>query len=145
MKVLDLSCAHDHRFEGWFESDDDWAAQRDNAMLACPLCGDTQVERVPSAPRLNLSGARGDDAPKQEVVSPGAVQAHWLRAMREVIKRTEDVGERFADEARRIHHGEAQARGIRGRASQQQTEELLEEGIEVMPLPMPALLKEPLQ
>lgn len=144
MKVLDLRCANDHRFEGWFDSDDDWLAQRDNAMLACPLCGDKAVERRPSAPRLNLSSAGGGDD-KREVMSPGAVQAQWLRAMREVVRRTEDVGERFADEARRIHYGEVEARGIRGKATQQQTESLLDEGIEVMPLPMPALLKEPLQ
>ncbi|TMH00761.1 MAG: DUF1178 family protein, partial [Betaproteobacteria bacterium] len=57
MKVLNLRCAHDHRFEGWFASDDDYQSQRERGLVECPLCGDAAVERLPSAPRLNLSGA----------------------------------------------------------------------------------------
>jgi hypothetical protein len=68
-----------------------------------------------------------------------------MRAVREVIAKTEDVGERFADEARKMHYGEAEERGIRGQATREQTEALLDEGIAVMPLPMPAALKETLQ
>lgn len=68
-----------------------------------------------------------------------------MRAVREVIAKTEDVGERFAEEARKMHYGEAEERGIRGQATPEQTEALLDEGIAVMPLPMPAALKETLQ
>jgi len=70
-------------------------------------------------------------------VVPLAVQAAWLHAVRQVLAYTEDVGERFAEEARRIHHGEAPERGIRGKASPTETQALLDEGIAVMPLPIP--------
>jgi hypothetical protein len=69
----------------------------------------------------------------------------WLKAIRHVLANTEDVGERFADEVRCIHYGEADERGIRGQATADEREALREEGIEVMPLPLPAALKEPLQ
>jgi hypothetical protein len=73
------------------------------------------------------------------------LQSQWLRAVRHVMKSTEDVGERFPEEARRIHYGEVEERGIRGRASRKDAEALREEGIEVMPLPIPDALKGPVQ
>ena len=72
-------------------------------------------------------------------------QAAWLKMVRHVLAHTEDVGERFAEEARRIHYGESRERNIRGQASREETAELIEEGIGVMPLSLPAGLKEPLQ
>jgi hypothetical protein len=72
-------------------------------------------------------------------------QVQWLKAIRHVLASTEDVGERFAAEARRIHYGETAERGIRGQATASEREALLDEGIEVMPLHVPAALKEPLQ
>ncbi len=143
MKVLDLRCAQDHRFEGWFASDEDQASQRERGLLACPLCGETDVQRLPSAPRLNL----GATQPAENLALPAAddLQAQWLRAMRRMLERTEDVGERFAEEARRIHYGEVPQRGIRGQASRSDAEALQEEGIEVMALPLPPSLKGPLQ
>lgn len=142
MKVLDLRCAHDHRFEGWFADDADFASQRERGLLECPVCADRTVERLPSAPRLNLSHA---SAQAQPVTRAEDLQALWLRAVRHVLQHTEDVGERFAEEARRIHYGEAENRGIRGRATPEETEALAEEGIEVVPLPVPEALKNPLQ
>jgi hypothetical protein len=73
------------------------------------------------------------------------MQAAWLKMVRHVMANTEDVGEKFAEEARRIHYGESEERGIRGKASQEETEALIEEGISVVPLPVPKALKEPLQ
>jgi hypothetical protein len=143
MKVLNLRCAHDHRFEGWFASDDDYQSQRERSLVECPLCSDKAVERMPTAPRLNLSSAK--ETPQQEVVSAPQLQSLWMQAVRHVLANTEDVGERFAEEARRIHYGEADQRGIRGKASREDTESLLEEGIEVMPLPIPAGLEGPVQ
>jgi hypothetical protein len=143
VKVLDLRCAQDHRFEGWFASDADEASQRERGLLVCPLCGDADVQRLPSAPRLNLGAA----APVETMAlpAPDDLQAQWLQAVRRVIERTEDVGERFAEEARRIHYGEVPQRGIRGQASSNEAAALKEEGIEVMALPLPAALKGPLQ
>lgn len=153
MKVLNLRCTQDHGFEGWFSSEDDFQAQNQRAVIECPLCGDTGVTRLPSAPRLNLSGARaptpGTDALTAATAAPAAVpglvpadmKAHWLQAVRQVLANTEDVGERFPEEARRIHYGETGQRGIRGQASAQERAELAEEGIEVMALLLPAALK----
>ena len=139
MKVLNLRCAQDHRFEGWFASDEDYASQGERGLVACPLCGDSEVQRLPSAPRLNLSGAR--EQATLALPAPDDMQAKWLRAVRDVMVRTEDVGERFAEEARRIHYGEVEERGIRGRASRDEAQALADEGIAVMSLPVPAALK----
>ena len=143
MKVIDLRCHNGHGFEGWFASDEEFLEQNGRRMIACPLCDDSVIVRLPSAPRLNLSGAR--EVVAAEPVAEVDVQAQWLRAVRHVLANTEDVGERFANEARRIHYGDAAERGIRGQATPGEREALRDEGIEVMPLPVPAALKEPLQ
>jgi len=145
MKVLNLRCANGHGFEGWFASDDDFMAQNGDSRIECPLCGDHIVSRVPSAPRLNLSGAQEPAARAVGETAAVDPQALWLKAVRHLMANTEDVGDRFAEEARRIHYGEATERGIRGEATPQQREALQEEGIEVMALPLPRALKGPLQ
>ena len=165
MKVLNLQCAHQHDFEGWFGSEDDFQGQLTRGLVECPLCGDRQVTKQLSAPRLNLSTSRGErevSAPKTEVTTPSAVptpapaqevtsmspaqvQAAWLQAVQHVMANTEDVGQRFAEEARKMHYGESEERGIRGQATPEQTRDLLEEGISVMPLPIPDALKGPVQ
>ncbi len=174
MKVLNLRCSNGHGFEGWFQSEDDFAAQSQGALLQCPLCSDADVMRMPSAPRLNLSGTRGDSPPRaaragevapnqgadasaaraagQDAPTAGlpaelsaSLQAAWLQAVRKLVQSTEDVGTRFAEEARRIHYGESEQRGIRGEATPQEREALLEEGIETIVIPVPLALKEPLQ
>ena len=148
VKVLDLHCSQHHSFEGWFASEDDFQAQLSRGQVECPLCGDTAVSKKLSAPRLNL-GATQPEARQEvkEVVNmpDASLQAAWLKMVRHVMANTDDVGERFAEEARRIHYGETEERGIRGQASREETEELLEEGIGVLPLPIPKALKGPLQ
>jgi hypothetical protein len=151
MKVLNLQCTHGHGFEGWFGSEDDFRSQLERGLVECPMCGETSVTKLPSAPRLNL-GAQPEPAPaaapkKDDVVTvpDQALQKAWLKMVRHVMANTEDVGERFADEARKIHYGETEERGIRGQASPEQTRELLEEGIGVLPLPIPKALKGPVQ
>ena len=165
MKVLDLQCGNAHGFEGWFASEDDFQSQLARSLVECPLCGDHGIIKKLSAPRLNLGATRRGDAPSNDkpdgesgdenaaqvpaVQAPTAPaqehSAEWMKMARKLIANTEDVGERFADEARRIHYGEAKERGIRGQASQEQTMELLEEGIPVMPMAFPKALKETLQ
>ncbi len=150
MKVLNLRCGNDHRFEGWFASDDDFASQGERGLMACPICSDQAITRLPSAPRVNLLG-RGDDARSAasvEAVLPAQAekqQAQWLRAVREMLASTEDVGERFVEEARRIHYGEAEQRGIRGQASREDAASLRDEGIEVLSVALPEAVKGPLQ
>ena len=154
MKVLDLQCSHHHSFEGWFASQDDFESQLARGLVACPLCADTTIIKKLSAPRLNLAAPRAEPGPAQQAhavaqqvasMTPEQMQAAWLQVTRQVLRQTEDVGERFADEARRIHHGETEPRNIRGQASAEETEALLEEGIAVMPLVLPEALKGPVQ
>jgi hypothetical protein len=145
MKVFDLQCSEGHSFEGWFGSENDFQDQLGRGLVECPLCGDTGVAKMLSAPRLNLGAA--EPQPRQELVSTpdASMQAAWLKMVRHVMANTEDVGERFPEEARRMHYGESEERGIRGQASARETEALLEEGIGVLPLPVPKALKQPLQ
>ena len=144
MKVLNLCCAEGHGFEGWFASEDAFAAQSAGGQIACPLCGGTEISRLPSAPRLNVAR---HSAPAAEAAqgTPMTLQSQWLRAVRHVMSSTEDVGDRFAEEARRIHYGEVEERGIRGRATSEDAEALREEGIAVVALPLPEALKGPIQ
>jgi hypothetical protein len=153
MKVLNLRCSNGHGFEGWFASDEEFMEQNGAGLLQCPLCADSVVTRLPSAPRLNLSGARETPSEPNTVVAvppapgptPQDLQALWLKAVRHVLAHTEDVGERFVEEARRIHYGEAPERGIRGQATREQHEQLIDEGIEIIALPLPRSLDGPLQ
>lgn len=149
MKVLDLQCAHGHGFEGWFGSEDDFQSQLARQLVQCPVCGDADVSKKLSAPRLNLGAAAPSAPPASEGLPAGSVderrQAAWLQMVRHVLAHTEDVGSQFAEEARRIHYGEAAERNIRGQASREETEALLDEGIPVLPLPLPKGLKGPLQ
>ncbi|MDO8720315.1 MAG: DUF1178 family protein [Polaromonas sp.] len=166
MKVLNLQCAHQHSFEGWFGSEDDFQTQLARGLIECPMCADKGIQKMPSAPRLNLGGhpardviekssetqhpARPASDHPDDVAAvrtpPGAnsaSQGAFLKALRQAVANTEDVGDRFTHEVRRMHYGEAEARSIRGQASLKETAELLEEGIDVLPLP--PSIKETLQ
>ncbi len=146
MKVLDLQCAQSHGFEGWFASSDDFESQLVRGLVECPICADRSIVKLLSAPRLNFGGSAAEPPPVASIASaPDSPQARWLRAVRKVVAETEDVGERFAVEARRIHHGEAPERGIRGQTTAGQAEALRDEGIAFLTLALPAALKETLQ
>ena len=146
MKVLNLQCSHGHGFEGWFASNQAFETQLADGLVECPICGGKDVNKCLSAPRLNLGGAR-DPAASAHEQSSSEAQRHgrWLRAVRELMASTEDVGDRFAAEARRIHHGEVKERGIRGQATREETAALADEGIAVMQIALPSALKETLQ
>ncbi|MEI6546427.1 MAG: DUF1178 family protein [Burkholderiales bacterium] len=162
MKVFDLACEHDHSFEGWFGSTQDYDTQLARHLIECPMCASTSIRRMPSAPRLNLSGAserpavdrssseRGlvpqpSGASESGALAPRELQARLIEMARKLIASTEDVGDRFAQEARRIHYNEAPERAIRGVASMQEARELVDEGIDVMSIALPEALKQPLQ
>jgi hypothetical protein len=156
MKVLNLRCASGHVFEGWFASEDDFMGQNGRAQIECPLCADRVITRMPAAPRLNLSGAKAPEkastpaqapalAPSATPTADADMQTVWLSAVRKLMAQTEDVGTRFAEEARRIHYGESPHRGIRGHATPEQREALQEEGIETVAIPVPRTLEGPLQ
>lgn len=153
MKVLDLHCHEGHVFEGWFASEDDFQSQNQRGLVQCPWCGDSSISKRLSAPRLNLGAKPPASAPSKPTTNPGgqdsvalppALQAAWLELARKIAANTEDVGARFADEARRMHHGETEERAIRGQATPDEAAQLLDEGIAVLPLPLPVAAKETL-
>ena len=137
MIVFDLVCAQGHRFEGWFASGDAFEDQQKMKLVSCPMCDELQVERLPSARVRVPKGEAAVDAPKaadaQEAVS--GLPADLLARLREVVRKTEDVGERFTEEARKIHYNESPQRAIRGRATKEDAEALKDEGIEFQTLP----------
>jgi hypothetical protein len=155
MKVLNLQCELGHGFEGWFSDEQDYEQQLSSKLLICPLCESASITKLPSAPRLNLSGAKAiESAPasdnntdNNELISlpQSQQQRALLEAARQMMANTKDVGERFAEEARRMHYGEVEHKAIRGKASREEAVALREEGIEFMSMPLPAALKEPLQ
>ena len=140
MIVFDLLCAGGHRFEGWFASAKDFTSQNERRLVACPSCGSAQVERVPSATRANL-GAQApkvEKTPEMEGKDAFAIaQILYSRMLDELLAKSEDVGKQFPEEARRIHYNEVPARSIRGQATDQEHDELVDEGIPVARLPLP--------
>lgn len=173
MKVYNLACQLDHRFEGWFASEGDYLAQQDQGILACPICESTQINRMPSAPHIAKSGSRKRTSTSTElaIAKPASteglstalsgdvvaltgsdhsqleaqVQAAFLKGMRELMGRSEDVGNSFAEEARKIHYKESPERSIRGQSTLDEAEALRDEGIEIMAIPMMSALKNTLQ
>lgn len=132
MIVFDLKCREDHRFQGWFKNGGSFDAQAAAGEVACPICGDSAVEKAPMAPKLVK--ARGDGAERKALVV-----AEVKRVLADMRKKVEDncdyVGEKFPEEARKIHYGETESRGIYGEASKEEAEALAEEGIEVAAIP----------
>lgn len=160
LKVFDLQCDQSHIFEGWFSSHDDYDNQQARGLLTCPICNSATITKRLSAPRLNVSHLRkpqpaskdghANAASNQPAASttpstPNVanidtatitrLQAAVLQEIRNVIRKTENVGTRFAHEARLIHEGEAQERAIRGTATPEEREALAEDGINVLTLP----------
>ncbi len=138
MIVLNLCCEREHLFEGWFASSDAFETQCRNGQVQCPVCGSTSIVRRPSAPYVNTGApapAKPTPAPREAGPSAEAVAAALVAALRRASRESEDVGERFAEEARRMHYGEEDARNIKGKATRDELSELLEEGIAVLPLP----------
>jgi hypothetical protein len=161
MKVYNLACPLDHRFEGWFSSEDDCLSQQEKGMLACPICDSTQITRMPSAPHIAKSSSVAVSTSKEDVGATSGevvaltgndhsqleaqVQAAFLKGMRELMGKSEDVGTAFAEEARKIHYKEAPERSIRGQTTLDEAESLREEGIEVLAVPIMPAFKNTLQ
>jgi hypothetical protein len=148
MIVFDLLCGSGHRFEGWFGSAEDFASQRDRSLLSCPTCGSPKVARVPSATRANLGAPQpntpvpqGKDqvkSPEMEGKDPFAIaQMLYSRMLDDLLTKSEDVGREFPAEARKIFYKESAARPIRGQATDQEHQELVDEGIPVARIPVP--------
>ena len=136
MIIFDLKCAaQGHVFEAWFGSNEDYEAQRLRGLVACPICGAGEVEKAPMAPSVGAKGNRQAGAPPPEAVK--AILGEMAVAQKKMLEASEHVGDRFPDEARAIHLGDAEPRAIHGRASSADADSLREDGIEIAPLPFP--------
>lgn len=134
MIVFELICPDSHRFEGWFASAGDFEGQKARGLLACPVCGGSSIEKL-----LTAKIAKAGAGPACASALPAPAQRRSLNEFIDhILVNTVDVGKEFPAEARRIHRDEAPQRNIRGLATREETEELLEEGIAVMPLPIPS-------
>ena len=130
MIVFDLSCGGGHVFEAWFGSQQDYDGQRARGLVSCPVCCDPEVSKAPMAPRIATGSKPSTIDPREAMRVLTAMQAKMLAG-------SEDVGPRFAEEARAIHAGEAEDRQIHGRATPDEARKLIEEGVPVAPLPLP--------
>ena len=133
MIVFNLRCGHDHRFEAWFRSSEAYEGQVAAREVACPACGDTAVSKAPMAPRLATK--RGGAAPDPAAEFAGRMRRALAELRDHVEKNADYVGERFPEEARRIHYGETEPRAIYGEASSDEATALKEEGVEVARIP----------
>lgn len=143
MIIFDLKCAPaGHVFEAWFASSAAYEEQRGRGLVSCPLCSSAEIVKAPMAPAVPAKGNQRSGQTATELFSadPESVKvmlAAVAAVQRRLLEGSEAVGDRFADEARAIHLGDAEARPIHGRATREQAESLLDEGIPVAPLPFP--------
>jgi hypothetical protein len=142
MIVFDLRCGSGHRFEGWFNSAEDFSAQKKHKILECPTCGSPKVDRVPSAARLNLGSQEKPRAPEKtaqmEGKDPFAIaQMLYSKMLDDLLTKTEDVGKQFPEKARDIFYQRDEQRPIRGQATEEEHKDLLSEGIPVARFPVP--------
>lgn len=136
MILFQLKCEHDHEFEGWFKDSATYDAQSANGELSCPICGSANVGKALMAPRLRTSRQKEQaEEKKRQVAMAEATRTAMAEIRKQVEANCENVGTQFAEEARKIHYGEAEKRGIYGEASLKETAELIDEGIEVHALP----------
>ena len=141
MVVYDLACPREHRFEGWFESASSFESQREDGHVSCPLCNSREITRLPSAPyvrgRTETVAASEEMQEPMMMVAGDLVNALRQQVVQHILANTEDVGEGFAEAAREVHYGDAPVRNIRGVATQEELQELHDEGVDVMVLGMP--------
>ncbi|PRD40938.1 DUF1178 domain-containing protein [Phyllobacterium phragmitis] len=130
-----LLCDQEHEFEGWFRNNEDFDAQAARKLVSCPVCGSLKVEKALMAPSVSTSRAN-----EKIAVGMGEAQRALIEQMRELSRKVREgadfVGDKFAEEARKIHFGETDPRGIYGEATREEVTALVDEGVEIMPLPV---------
>lgn len=129
MILFTLRCASGHEFEAWFRDGDSFEAQQQAGEITCPDCGNGKVEKALMAPNLGRSHKKGPP------LSPAQMRAALVELRRQVETNCDYVGERFAEEARKIHYGEVDAHGIYGEATKEESRELADEGISFGQIP----------
>jgi hypothetical protein len=133
-----LRCTHDHEFEGWFRDNAGYEAQVERNVLECPVCGDRAIEKAVMAPAVSRARDAAPADPRADQRKAAAAQMlKMMRALREHVEANfENVGDRFPEEARRMHYGEVEKQEIYGEATREEVKDLLDEGVPVRPLPM---------
>ncbi|MFD1199103.1 DUF1178 family protein [Brucella gallinifaecis] len=130
-----LHCDHGHEFEGWFRDNADFDRQAEHKLVACPVCDSQEIQKSLMAPAVSTSRSK-----EQVAIAMDQAQKQVLEQMRELSRKIREnadyVGDQFAEEARKIHFGETEARGIYGEASKEDVHSLIEDGIDLMPLPV---------
>lgn len=146
MIVYDLTCPEGHRFEGWFGSSGDFAAQQKRGLVACPHCGSTAIAKAPMSPAVGRKGNQVADRVPVETrpmsnapMPPEVVKAleKLAEAQAQALKDSRWVGDKFAERSRAMHYGESAQETIHGEATMEEARDLLDEGIPVAPLPFP--------
>lgn len=135
MMRFSLHCDQSHEFEGRFRNNEDFDSQTARGLVQCPVCHSPKVTKALMAPSVTTGRTK-----EKIAATMGEAQRKLLDEMREISRKVKEnadyVGDRFAEEARKIHHGETEERGIYGEATQQEISSLVEDGVEVMPLPV---------
>jgi hypothetical protein len=145
MVVYNLVCKKEHRFEGWFPSYEEFQRQAEKKLISCPTCGSTRVEKLPHACAVHVKKeppvrtAKKAEQASPSPPTPAEFKEMLLRVHHYVKENFEDVGARFAEEARQIQRGKAEERPIHGTATLKETSELAEEGVPFIALPKPEL------
>ncbi|MBW8744969.1 MAG: DUF1178 family protein [Sphingomonas sp.] len=142
MIVFDLACGQGHVFEAWFGSSADYESQSESGLVSCPICGACKVSKAVMAPNVGAKGNRAPAAVPMRAGPPApaelkAALAALAKAQATALEGSEHVGERFAAEARAIHDGDAPERAIHGQATVKEAKALVEDGVPVVPLPLP--------
>lgn len=140
MMVFDLKCAKDHQFEAWFPSTGTFEKQAKSGAVACPVCGDTKIEKALMAPSVSGTRKKGRDGNSngnKAAMHAGQYMAALKELRQQVEKNCDYVGEKFPEEARKIHYGETETRNIYGEASDSDARDLQEEGVEFQRIPVP--------
>lgn len=139
MIVFDLKCGGGHVFEAWFGSSADYESQRERALIACPMCGDSGIDKAVMAPNVAAKGNRRSDTPAPGKPDPKQLIAALAEAQAKMLEGSQWVGMAFADKARAMHLGEEAHAPIHGQASAEEAKALIEEGVAVAPLPLPVV------
>jgi len=155
MIVFDLTCDNGHPFEGWFGSSGDFSSQQEQGLLVCPQCGSADIIKAPMAPAVPRKGNQGTarsqemqiEEPPQEASRPvanaplppevAAALGKLAEAQAKALKDSKWVGKEFAEQSRAMHYGERDHEAIHGEASLEDAKDLIDEGVQIAPLPMP--------
>jgi hypothetical protein len=132
--IYDLKCEKGHKFEGWFKDRIAFENQKEKKLITCPICGGADIDMVPSSIATMGKDIRSSERENSKDLSPMKV----LKTLHEYLdKNFEDVGDKFAEVALRIHHGEEDGKNIKGTTTEREEENLKEEGVQFFKIPVP--------